>query len=550
MIEFRVDEFFDPAAAEADPSRQERDISRLVSRSPLPCILTCRSASEGGGYEGDENERASLYEQIATRGAADRLPPRYIDVEFAAFTMTSVMRKSIEHAIDFPDRKRSEAPGLILSAHDFEARPADLVRKLLAMRAEPAANVLKIAYRARSLRDNLELFEILSQADRPMIALGMGEFGLISRILAPKFGAFLTFASLRPESVTAPGQPTVQELLDLYRFRSIRPTTRVYGVVGWPVGHSLSPLVHNAAFARTGFDGVYLPLPIPAPEADNGRDRAEGSYASFKATLGALIDDPRLDFSGASVTLPHKENLVRFAMERLKSEPGVWSIDATSLRTGSANSLLIERVGVAGNTRLSRARIFNTDVRAAVEPLSAALGGLAGKRVAVAGAGGVARGIAWGLASAGAAVTVFNRDVARAAKLVSEISPQFQGSGSLRASPLEAFSMRESFHALVNCTPLGMAGGPDEAGSAFPLGEDANSGNLPPGPVVLDTVYNPVQTPLVREARRRGLRVIDGVTMFAGQAAAQSSAWTGAEIPIDFVEGLVRSKLEGGISEK
>src|SRR5690606_19726454 len=133
---------------------------------------------------------------------------------------------------------------------------------LLKMHQERAPRVLKIAYRARSLRDNIDLFELLASRDRPTIALGMGEFGLMSRVLAGKFGGFLTFAGVRARGATAPGQQSLRELLDLYRFRSIGPQTRVYGVIGYPVAQSLSPSIHNAGFEALGHDGVYLPLPI------------------------------------------------------------------------------------------------------------------------------------------------------------------------------------------------------------------------------------------------------------------------------------------------
>ncbi len=527
MVEYRVDEFFNPGAPEADPSRQQREITRLVSQSPLPCILTCRSATEGGGYEGDEGERASLYEKTSSPGAKDQLPPRYLDIELASYAGDADIRDSLNRAIDHPARKRADAPGLILSAHDFQSRPADLTRKLLAMQAEPAANVLKIAYRARSLRDNLELFEILSHADRPMIALAMGEFGLMSRVLAPKFSAFLTFASLRPESVTAPGQPTVSELRDLYRFRSIGSKTKVYGVIGWPVGHSMSPLVHNAVFNAHEFDGVYLPLPVHAS------DDAEANYASFKATVGALVDDPRLDFSGASVTIPHKENLFRYARER------GWTVDSLCEAVGAANTLSIERTASGSPKKI---RITNTDVEACVAPLRAALGTLEGRTIAIVGAGGAARAAAFGFANSGAEVIVFNRNLDRAERLAAEVSEWGKG-GSVAASSHDKLPS-EPADAYVNATPVGMAGGPDPQGFAIPIDRIVSPGNTRPSPVVLDTVYNPIETPLVLAAKAKGWTVIDGVTMFVGQAAAQSEGWIGRPAPRDLMDRLVRERLD------
>lgn len=510
----------------------------MVAESPLPCIVTCRVSSEGGGYSGSHDDRMALYEELAASGAKNALPPRYFDLEFAALSDDDIRARSARLA----NSDHENASGLILSAHDFQGRPSDLTRRLLAMRRDGFASVIKIAYRARSLRDNLELFEVLRESDRPMIALGMGEFGLMSRVLAPKFGGFLTFASLRPETVTAPGQPTIADLLDLYRFRSIRRTTKVFGVIGWPVGHSMSPLVHNAVFREHKFDGVYLPLPVPAPEQANPGD-AEAAFASFKATIGALIDDPALDFAGASVTLPHKENLVRFALERLRAEPGVWSLDAVSLATGSGNSLLIEREG----PRVVRARVFNTDVPAAVGPLRAALCGLEGKVVFVLGAGGVARALALGLAQAGANVTVFNRNLARAEETVSAISRHLNGTGNLRAAALDTLGASAIADAYVQCTPVGMAGGHDPSGNLVPIEKlqraTPRQGNTRVASVVLDTVYNPIQTPLIREALNAGWKVIDGVTMFIEQAALQSEAWAGKPAPRQLMDRIVRSKL-------
>jgi 3-dehydroquinate dehydratase/shikimate dehydrogenase len=577
IVEFRIDEFFDGGHSEADPGRQTREILRLVHQSVLPAIVTCRSASEGGAYDGEEADRVALYERLGTAGASgaktegkptplpppsgrgSETPPRYLDIELAAYTKSENIKQKVNLAVEHSGQQRAVSTGLILSMHDFQQRPADLTRRLLLVRQQPAAKVTKLAFRARSLRDNLELFEILTQRDRPTIALGMGEFGLMSRVLAPKFGGFLTFASLRPTATTAPGQPTVRELLDLYRFRSIKPTTKVYGVIGWPVGHSLSPLVHNAVFDTSGFDGVYLPLPIPIADAESKElsesARAEATYANFKATLGALIDDPRLDFSGASVTLPHKEHLVRFALERFKSEAGVWSLDAVSLLTGSANSLVIEREASDDGSRVVRARVFNTDVPAAVGPLREALGTLEGKSIAVVGAGGVARGIAFGLAVAGASVTIFNRNEAKAETLASELSeaPKKAGAGPGRprprgdAAPLQgpvaAASMEQlaSFRGdgFVQCTPVGMKGGPDPDGCPIPVARLAESGNCGGGTVVLETVYNPRETPLVRESKRVGWRVIEGATMFVRQAAEQSRAWTGNDVPIELIEKVL-----------
>src|SRR5205085_9703722 len=139
---------------------------------------------------------------------------------------------------------------------------------------------------------------------KPMIALCMGEAGLISRILAKKFGAFLTFASLESGSGTAPGQISIHDMKRVYRWDKIGPRTKVYGVVGSPIAHSMSPAIHNAAFDQTGHDGIYVPLLVN-----------EG-YESFKAFMESFVPFEGLDLSGLSITIPHKENALRYLTEK------------------------------------------------------------------------------------------------------------------------------------------------------------------------------------------------------------------------------------------
>ena len=144
----------------------------------------------------------------------------------------------------------------MLSTHDFDRRPADLLQRVEAMSNEPACSVIKIAWQARSLRDNLEALDLVADRTTPMVVLCMGEFGLMSRVLAAKSGALLTYASAGVGAETAPGQPTIDDLLGRYRFDRIGPATAVYGVIGWPVAQSLSPVIHNAGFEKIGDDAT------------------------------------------------------------------------------------------------------------------------------------------------------------------------------------------------------------------------------------------------------------------------------------------------------
>lgn len=495
MVEWRVDSI-------AEEQEGVEAVRRLVAESPVPCILTCRSSREGGSYNGTEADRVAFLEAV---GTSDQLP-KYIDFELADYIGSANVRQKIDLVVDHRKQVRDVSTGLILSMHDFEQRPAGLMQGVESMASEPSCAVMKVAWHARSIRDNLEAFDLLRERSKPMIALCMGDFGGMSRILAPKFEGFLTFASLVAEDATAPGQLTVQDLREIYRFDAISPSTRVYGVVGWPVRASLSPVVHNAGFEAVGHDGVYVGMPVP-PE-----------WEHFKATLGAFLDHDSLDLAGLSVTMPHKEHLVRFVRE------SGGSLDATSERCGAANTLVIEDDGSL--------RALNTDAPAAVAALAHAMEipveGLAGKRVALLGAGGVARAIATGLLEQGASVTVINRTASRAESLVRDLQSDHVVTGDrdcLRS---------EHFDCLVNATSVGSPAG--DAPEDSPLPDDVPLGE---SVAILETVYANEPTPLVRRARQEGAKVATGEEMFIRQAILQFEAWTGTTPP----DGLYAERL-------
>jgi len=534
MVELRVDVFFEDQTTEPDDETGdtaghpvvdmlETRIDRvldLVEVMPVACIVTCRPHWEGGEYHGDDLDRVALYEALAN----SEKPPAYIDVELATFTHTPAIRKRIVKAVE-PKGEGAPSTRLILSTHDFTGRPTDLTRKIIAMQEEDACSVVKIAYRARSIRDNLELFEILADRSKPTIALGMGEFGLMSRVLAPKFGGFLTFASLREEANTAPGQPTLDELLNLYRFRKIKSTTKVYGIIGWPVTQSMSPMVHNAGFEAIGFDGVYVPMPV------------EGSYESFKATMLAMIDSG-LDFKGASVTIPHKRHLGRFGLEFNPHEESNTTILIASDGGLPQNTFGID--GMAGDVPL--AETDNTDADAICALLADRLVMVGGSKIAIVGAGGVAMAAALAAVSMRADVFVYNRSEDRAMELVKQISSS-AGDEHDRGSVtvVSADELQElNANVYINCTPVGMKDGPDPDGLSIPI---PDMDKLGPDTVFFDTVYNPVETPMIKAAKERGYRTIDGVEMFVRQAKMQFEHWTGKNSPAGLFDTLVRNKL-------
>ena len=503
LVEFRIDRFTD------DPAQ----VAVLVERSPLPCIITCRPTSEGGYCTGDDQQRVEILGAAARLGVQE---PTYVDVELATYQASAPLRGEVDKMVDHPGQVQSTNTGLILSSHDFDARPADLIQKIEAMAAASACRVMKVAWQARSLRDNLEAFELIRQHHKPTIALCMGPWGLPSRVLAGKFGALLTYASLDHSSETAPGQPTVSELKTLYRWDAINAQTAVFGVIGDPVGHSMGPAIHNAGFDAVGFNGVYLPLHIP------------GEYEHFHATVDSWLAMEDLHFRGASVTIPHKQHLLRFVSQR------GGEVEPIARQIGAANTLTVNRTGHGAPLTAS-----NTDYAAALDAvcdgMSIERGGLKGVRVAVIGAGGVARAVVAGFAWQGATVVVYNRTFERGRELARKFN---SANGKVVAAPLEKLCDC-CCQVFINCTSVGMHPNTD----ATPIPSASAMRAWGPGTVVFDTVYTPTHTRLLREARAAGCVTIGGAEMFVRQAAAQFRLWTGQEAPLDVFRRVLAERL-------
>ena len=400
----------------------------------------------------------------------------------------------------------------IVSSHDYQATPSEADLDQLVQRCKEAgADIVKFATTALDISDAARVLRVLQRAvaaGQPTIALAMAERGQITRILAPKYGGFLTFGALSPERQSAPGQPTLAQLRQLFHLQNQHAGTKVFGIVGNPVSHSKSPALHNAAMAEINFDGVYVPLLVD-------------DMASF---LAAFADDP--DWAGLSVTIPHKEAALKAAA----------SSDAVATAIGAANTLIRQQDGTF--------KAFNTDWMAAISAIERGLGGsgseedaenspLKGKTVVVVGAGGAGRAVAFGAASRGAHVVIANRSAARAVDLAAQITPPARG-----VDLQEVASGAVYGDVLVNTTSVGM----------HPL-EDATpvpASALGAYTLVFDAVYTPLQTRLLREAAHAGCAVVTGDEMFVGQAAAQFELFTGVEgegVPVELMRRVV---LGGG----
>jgi len=330
----------------------------------------------------------------------------------------------------------------------------------------------------------------------PTVGICMGEIGVPSRILAGKFGAPFTYSTFHHERTLAPGQLSFWQMRDIYNYDAITAQTRVYGYIADPIGQSIVPIVHNAAFRALGINSVCVPFRIP------------------REYLSSFLQDSReLDLYGLSVGMPHRDALMR----------GLHKLDKAADSIGAVNTVSFH------DDRSTFG--YNTDHRAAMAALIRAAGEpaenpLHGKRALVLGAGTVAKAVAYGLRQLNVDVVITARTFEDAKKLAEAIDS--------RAVEWDSrYSVKMDI--LCNCTPVGMHPNVDE--SAFAIGQLRRTW------LVFDSVYNPEQTLLIKEARAKGCRVVTGVDMFIRQVALQFKVFTEQEPPIDVMRLAVRRAI-------
>ncbi|MFY9529656.1 MAG: shikimate dehydrogenase [Candidatus Acidiferrales bacterium] len=443
-----------------------RKVVPRLSRATL--IATCRRRASGGRFIGGWERELEIL-KLAARSGCEWVD---LDVETAVKVYPNDIRRRLAPA------------SCMISHHDFSKTPKDLgavLRQLERMQG----NALKIATHAKSLRDAIRVMDS-TRRRRNLVAVPMGEIGLPARVLALRAGSALAYAPV--ELATAPGQVPLEEMKNLYRADRLDPRARVYGVIGDPVGHSLSPLMQNAGFQARQVNAVYLPFLVR-----NLRD--------FLAAIKPL------GIAGFSVTLPHKERILRY----------LDGCDPLAAAIGAVNTVVVR-----GGGRLYG---YNTDYVGVLRALERRMA-LAGSRVLLFGAGGAARAVAFALAQGGAAVCVCARRPAAAASLARAVRGEAVPRTRLR---------REYFDAIVNATPVGMH--PRERQS--PLKPSELNCRL-----VFDLIYRPRETRLLQLAARRGIETVSGLEMFVAQGTAQWEIWTGERAPVAVMRRAVEATLE------
>jgi 3-dehydroquinate dehydratase/shikimate dehydrogenase len=430
-------------------------------------IATCRRRVGGGEFTGDAGEELYWLMQAREAGCA------WCDLEVE--TLRELPGKSV-HGYAVPGK-------VLLSMHDFRKTP--VFPKKLTVPAEGGASAIKVAAMARSVEDSARILR-LARTSRDVVAIAMGEIGLPARVLALREGSALAYAPVA--AATAPGQIPLRDMKALYRAHELTRATQVYGVIGNPVSHSMSPLLHNTGYIAAGKDAVYLPFLVE----------------NLKDFLGAL---PDFGVRGFSVTLPHKERILA----------QLDAVEPLAAKIGAVNTVTVRKDGSLYGS--------NTDYVGVLRAMEKKMK-LRGSRVVIYGAGGSARAAAFALAQAGANVFVCARRQEMARKLAKAVGGEPIGRSALRT---------QDFDALMNATPIGMF--PQEKVSPLAAGELNCT-------LVMDLIYRPLRTKLLRLAASRKIACVSGVEMFLAQGFAQWEHWMGSKAPESIMRNAVLRALK------
>ena len=451
FLEFRLD-FLDR------PARGAEAIRPFLEHFPECIILaTCRRHQNHGKFNGSIEEQLAILDLAVSHGA------QAIDVE-------------IETAEAVPDRLshfRGRAH-VIVSYHNYEATPP--MDTVLGRVLRLPADAYKVVTTARKPSDNVRVLAAARALPKQrMIVLAMGELGFPTRVLSTVFGAAFTYAAPIFAEGTAAGQVSARYLRHLYRVEKLHKNAKIYGVIADPIRHTISPAVHNRAFQSRRMEAVYLPFLVSPVYLRDFFSMAE-----------------KLPLSGFSVTIPHKQKIVRY----------LDAVEPLARRIGAVNTVW---------RKAGKWRGTNTDAAGVTGPLSRLLR-LKNASVLIVGNGGAARGAACALSDAGAKITLVGRNLDRVRALSKVCCAE-----SLAREQVAG----RHFDVVVHATPLGM----------FPHVKECFFNGSIPADVVFDLVYNPIETELIRRAKEQGKTVVPGLEMFIEQAVRQFEIWTGESAP-------------------
>ncbi len=455
-------------------------ISDLKFERPL--LATFRSADEGGRSTATFDERSGFWQRIGADFWA-------IDLERDIVGIANGSANSI------------------VSFHDIDGVPSnigEIYKELISHNGD----LVKVAATASDIVDTIPVWGLLERArseGRQIIPISMGEAGKWTRILGLAYGAFMTYASLDTGRETADGQITAKDLIEIYRVKELDRETKVYGVIGDPVSESLSPYMHNPAFAAAAINAVFVPLMV--------KDLDEFMQRMVKPTTREV----ELNLAGFSVTMPHKQTIIKH----------LDAMDTTAEKIGAVNTVKIEDGKLTGH---------NTDAHGFITTLKERSGDLRDARVAVFGAGGAARACVYALKLENADVTVFARDQQKAEAFARNFDVKYSVISKAKdQTPKPDLS---TFDIIVNATPAGMKGAQENA--ALLTADHLNGVKF-----VYDLVTTAGATPLMREAKKAGVPAMGGIKMLIAQGARQFEIWTGSRVPVDILRESVSSTIQG-----
>ncbi|HXA55953.1 MAG TPA: shikimate dehydrogenase [Candidatus Acidoferrum sp.] len=453
----------------ADDREISRFLARLAARRPKATLLaTCRRRSAGGRYRG------SIAKQLIHLADAIRAGCAWYDLEVET---TSLCPPALVEVLLGQGKQ-------LISAHFFKAMPRRLP-KVEAALGKNKSDCMKIAARCESLAECRRLADF-ARGKRNLIVIPMGEVALPTRILLLREPNGFAYAPV--ENPTASGQVSLEDINSIYRAGKISRKTSVYGVIGNPIGHTLSPHLQNAGFAARRMNAIYLPF------------LAE-SLPDFVSSIAPL------KIKGFSVTIPHKERILTYLAD----------CDPLARAIGAVNTVVVRTGGKLYG--------YNTDYVGVLQALEKRMK-LAGARVLIVGAGGAARAVAFALTEAGAAVCICARRQKKAQSIAEAVKGTLVDWNRLKS---------EFFDAIVNATPVGMHPFTNES----PL--EARDLNCR---LVFDTIYRPQKTKLLQLAERKGIETVSGVEMFVAQGVAQWEIWTGERAPVEAMRRAVLAALK------
>jgi 3-dehydroquinate dehydratase / shikimate dehydrogenase len=456
----------------SDDDEMDKFLARLAKkRSRATLIATCRRREAGGKFRG------TIAQQLVHLAAAVRSGCAWYDLEVESSSRCPP--ELLEVLLG--DGRR------IVSAHLFQRWPRNL-RRVAADLSRGNPDAVKIAVQCDSLGRSMKVLRLARRrtiSRTSVVVVPMGDVALPARVLALREGSALGYAPV--ENATAPGQATLDAMKNLYRADKLRRKTCVYGVIGNPIGHSLSPVLQNTGFQARKVDAVFLPFLV--------RDLRD-----FLRSVGPM------GIAGFSVTLPHKQAILRHLDD----------CDPMATAIGAVNTVVVR-----GGGKLYG---YNTDYVGVLRALERRIP-LRGSRALIFGAGGAARAVAFALAQSGASVCVCARRVRAAKALARAVGGEVVGRPRLR---------REFFDAMINATPVGMHPATDRS----PL--EARELNCR---LVFDLIYRPRVTKLMQLAARRGIETVSGVEMFVAQGTAQWEIWTGERAPLEAMRRAVLRAL-------